>query len=391
LWYLPTAQVPLVDLQHETLGGLLYAPCITAPNVSFTNCLDKWCSKPMDQHLFPFITQVDVLSKAGITFLEEDTNSSRVSSMGRLHLHSDNLGSNLMHVNETFQKLLPTVLPLSISAGQTSSFLQKTESFEPQYQQLQQQHLSKPATTYCKNSSQLQHSIIINIFYSFHLANDTTSTSTSPTTQPSSHIVSWLIYALLIVRSLCFYLSIFLSSSEIVDDDCDDRNSHSLLNDLDDDAELTGNALSGAGDDTFVLCTETISFVPVSDSSNDFSFLYGIDDDDDDDIAGFNNDCDDEWNNVADTDSLCYSIDNNDGDDDDLSSVFSLASTLPRFERSTTRFLIDDNDDDDSISVVSFESSTTVLFSAVVESSTPQLRRSSRIAAMDRVCYKQFY
>jgi hypothetical protein len=156
---------------------------------------------------------------------------------------------------------------------------------------------------------------------------------------------------------------------------------------LEDDEQSSFSFLYGIDDDIFVLSSETISFVPVSDPSNDFSFLYGIDDDDDD-IAGFNIDCDDECNNVADTDSLCYSIDD---DDDDLSPVFSLASTLPHCECSTTRFFIDDNDDDDSISVVSFESSTTMLFSAVVESSTPQLRRSSRIARMERVCYKRFY
>jgi carnitine O-acetyltransferase len=91
----------------------------------------------------------------------------------------------VLQVNDTIQKLVPTVLPLSSSPEQSSSFIQKATSFEQQSQHLQQRLITRASTEY-KNSSWLQHwwnvlgylkvrdSVVINVSYFFHLADDAT-------------------------------------------------------------------------------------------------------------------------------------------------------------------------------------------------------------------------
>lgn len=129
-----------------------------------------------------------------------------------------------------------------------------------------------------------------------------------------------------------------------------------------------------------------------------YAFLYGIDDNDDD----FSNvdSCSScgycvEIDNVLleDDDSLCYSV--SVCGSDDLTSVFSIDSCtciLPVVEHSVTRFFLPDDNENDEVSCgLSFVLDVPAALPAIVECTTPQLRRSPRIAATPAVNYKKFY
>jgi hypothetical protein len=122
--------------------------------------------------------------------------------------------------------------------------------------------------------------------------------------------------------------------------------------DVPDDASLLNYSLESDDIDD-IFCTSSI------DDSVSYSFLFGIDDDD-------------EWTSVV---SVASST----------SSAFPVIVTCSR-----TRFLIADDDSDIS-SVHSLASSASVVLPAIVKCSSAHLRRSARIAKLPNICYKKFF
>jgi hypothetical protein len=123
--------------------------------------------------------------------------------------------------------------------------------------------------------------------------------------------------------------------------------------DVPDDASLLNYSLESDDIDD-IFCTSSI------DDSVTYSFLFGVDDDD-------------EWTSV-------------------VSVAFSTSSAFPVIvTRSRTRFLIADDDDSDISSVHSLASSASVVLPAIVKCSSAHLRRSARIAKLPNICYKKFF
>jgi len=106
---------------------------------------------------------------------------------GPLYEHQRNLPRlPVLQVQDTLAKLVPTVLPLAFSSSSSSSqFLDCTKSFQEQSISLQRRLMTRAMEKY-KDSSWLQHwwnvlgylsvrdSVVINVSYFFHLADDST-------------------------------------------------------------------------------------------------------------------------------------------------------------------------------------------------------------------------